>query len=118
MTDARKKIADLLWWVVPSQDTADAKAKAGQMLDAYRDEVALDLGRDLLRDGLDAFLRRLIGPANAARIAAESRAAGLRGAADVLTMDWGGPDHEAGMDEARKQLRQLAEPSHPGEAHD
>lgn len=42
------------------------------LLDAYRDEVALDLGRDLLRDGLDAFLVRLVGAENAARVLADA----------------------------------------------
>ncbi|MFE9064842.1 hypothetical protein [Streptomyces violaceusniger] len=37
--NARKKIANLLWWSVPSSDDADAKALAEQMLDAHRAEV-------------------------------------------------------------------------------
>ncbi|MFJ8538108.1 hypothetical protein [Streptomyces sp. NPDC093591] len=36
---ARAKIADLLWWKVPSANDAEAKAGAEEMLDAYRDEV-------------------------------------------------------------------------------
>jgi hypothetical protein len=43
------------------------------LLDKYRDEAALDLGRDLLRDGLDVFLTRLVGPENAARVLADVR---------------------------------------------
>ncbi|MFF6847052.1 hypothetical protein [Streptomyces antimycoticus] len=37
--NARKKIANLLWWSVPSSDDADAKALTEQMLDAHRTEV-------------------------------------------------------------------------------
>ncbi|MFD8820815.1 hypothetical protein ACFV1C_00350 [Streptomyces sp. NPDC059605] len=37
------------------------------------------------------------------------RAAVLREAADRLSMDWGGPDHADGMDEARQQLRRMAD---------
>ncbi|MFJ8347658.1 hypothetical protein ACIQ9J_15040 [Streptomyces sp. NPDC094153] len=48
------------------------------------EETALGLGRELLRDGLDSFLRRLVGPENAQRILAEQRAAVLREAADRL----------------------------------
>lgn len=36
---ARRKIADLLWWSVPSGTTEEAKALTEQMLDSYRDEV-------------------------------------------------------------------------------
>ncbi|MFE2712284.1 hypothetical protein ACFXKI_09905 [Streptomyces mirabilis] len=43
---ARGEIANLLWWSVPSTDTADAKAKTAQMLDAHRTEVlAKAIGR-------------------------------------------------------------------------
>ncbi|MFF3928604.1 hypothetical protein [Streptomyces hirsutus] len=37
------------------------------------------------------------------------QAAVLREAANRLSMDWGGPDHEDGMAEARKQLRRMAD---------
>ncbi|MCX5431900.1 hypothetical protein OHU11_30070 [Streptomyces sp. NBC_00257] len=37
------------------------------------------------------------------------RAAMLREAADRLSMDWGGPDHADGMDDARQQLRRMAD---------
>lgn len=36
---ARERIADRLWWSVPSSDDAGAKAKASAMLDAFRAEV-------------------------------------------------------------------------------
>lgn len=42
MTDhptARQKIANLLWWSIPSHDTDEAKAKAEQMLDDHAAEV-------------------------------------------------------------------------------
>lgn len=37
---AREEILELLWWAVPSTDSADAKRKAAQMLDAYAHELA------------------------------------------------------------------------------
>jgi hypothetical protein len=36
---ARQKIANLLWLCIPSHDTAEAKAKAEQMLDDHAAEV-------------------------------------------------------------------------------
>lgn len=33
-----------------------------------REETAIELGRDLLRDGLVPFLDRLVGPENTARV--------------------------------------------------
>lgn len=47
--------------------------------------------------------------AEAVKLVADYRAAVLRQAAIGLSMDWGGPDHEDGMDEARQQLRRMAE---------
>lgn len=41
------------------------------------------------------------------------RAAVLRDAAGRLSMDWGGPNHEDGMDEARTQLRRMADEPQP-----
>ena len=38
---------------------------------ARAEEVAIDMGRDLLRDGLDAFLMRLVGSDNTARLLGE-----------------------------------------------
>jgi hypothetical protein len=46
--------------------------------------------------------------AEAVQLVADYRAAVLRQAAIQLSMDWGGPDHETGMDEARQQLRRMA----------
>jgi len=40
---ARQKIADLLWWQVPSANDAEAKAGAEEMLDAYRAEVLAEV---------------------------------------------------------------------------
>ncbi|MFD5386318.1 hypothetical protein ACFWMG_15480 [Streptomyces sp. NPDC127074] len=37
--NAREKIANLLWWSVPSADDTEAKALTEQMLDAHRAEV-------------------------------------------------------------------------------
>lgn len=58
---------------------------------AVRDETVLDLGRDLLHDGLDAFLRRLVGPQHAARILSEAtaptRAAAIHHVADAVLAD-------------------------------
>ncbi|MFD4662487.1 hypothetical protein [Streptomyces halstedii] len=49
---------------------------------AVREETVLDLGRDLLRDGLATFLHRLVGPQNASRIllsvTADDAAAGVQ----------------------------------------
>lgn len=63
---AREQLAWLKPWDWSEEDITTR-------LDAYRDEVALDLGRDLLRDGLDVFLRRLVGPENAAQVLAAVR---------------------------------------------
>lgn len=38
------------------------------LIDAYRDEVALEIGRDALRDGLLPTLVRLVGEANATKL--------------------------------------------------
>lgn len=69
-----------LYAVIEADDRATVRA-----------EAALDLGRDLLRDGLDAFLHRLVGPQHAARIiseaAARSRAAALHHVADAVLAD-------------------------------
>lgn len=43
---AREKIANLLWWSVPSSTDEEAKARTEQLLDAYRSEVlAKAIGR-------------------------------------------------------------------------
>lgn len=52
---ARKAIADLLWLSVPSADNADAKTRAGGMLNAYRAEVErkvrAEIAADFVRQG-------------------------------------------------------------------
>lgn len=45
------------------------------LIDAHRDEVALEIGRDALRDGLVPTLVRLVGEANAAMLLADYRKA-------------------------------------------
>lgn len=45
------------------------------LIDAHRDEVALEIGRDAMRDGLVPTLTRLVGEANAMRLLIESRSA-------------------------------------------
>lgn len=47
--------------------------RAAKMVDAHRDEVALEIGRDALRDGLAPTLARLVGEANAAKLLADYR---------------------------------------------
>ena len=49
---ARERIADRLWWSVPSSDDADAKAKASTMLDAFRAEVLNEAANGLATLGL------------------------------------------------------------------
>ncbi|HEY5990658.1 MAG TPA: hypothetical protein VIV12_30330, partial [Streptosporangiaceae bacterium] len=46
---------------------------AKRMVDAHRDEVALEIGRDALRDGLVPTLNRLVGEANATKLMADLR---------------------------------------------
>ena len=41
---------------------------ADELIDAYRDEVAIDLGRDLMKMGLVPFLERLVGADNTHRL--------------------------------------------------
>jgi len=50
-------------------------AEKNALIDAHRDEVALEIGRDALRDGLLLTLTRLVGEANATRLLADGRAA-------------------------------------------
>jgi hypothetical protein len=40
--NARQRIADLLWWSVPSGTDEEAKAGAAELLDAYRAEVVAE----------------------------------------------------------------------------
>lgn len=53
----------------------DRATPIGPLLDAYRDDIAIDIGRDALRDGLQPFLTRLVGKANTQRLLDERRAA-------------------------------------------
>jgi hypothetical protein len=50
-----------------------AEEDAQRLVDAHRDEVALEIGRDALRDGLVPTLTRLVGEANATKLLADSR---------------------------------------------
>lgn len=43
------------------------------LIDAHRDEVALEIGRDALRDGLAPTLTRLVGEANAVKLLTDIR---------------------------------------------
>ncbi|MGA5506851.1 hypothetical protein [Streptomyces umbrinus] len=56
---------------------APLEAKARELREQrdakLREETALDMGRELLRDGLEAFLPRLVGPENARRVLNELR---------------------------------------------
>lgn len=46
-------------------------AEKNAFIDAHRDEVALEIGRDALRDGLVPTLNRLVGEANARKLLAD-----------------------------------------------
>jgi hypothetical protein len=46
-------------------------AEKNAFIDAHRDEVALEIGRDALRDGLVPALNRLVGEANARKLLAD-----------------------------------------------
>jgi hypothetical protein len=63
---ARDRLFDDIW------DMRSATEK-NALIDAHRDEVALEIGRDALRDGLVPTLIRLVGEANAAKLMAEIR---------------------------------------------
>jgi hypothetical protein len=63
---ARDKLFNDIW------DMRSAKEK-NDLIDAHRDEVALEIGRDALRDGLVPTLTRLVGEANAAKLLADLR---------------------------------------------
>lgn len=62
--NARARLFDDIW------DQRSA-AEKNTLLDAHRDEVALEIGRDALRDGLVPTLVRLVGEANAAKLLAD-----------------------------------------------
>ncbi|MBE4796122.1 hypothetical protein [Streptomyces caniscabiei] len=63
---ARNRLFDDIW------DMRSAKEK-NALIDAHRDEVTLEIGRDALRDGLVPTLVRLVGEANAAKLLADYR---------------------------------------------
>ncbi len=63
---ARDKLFDDIW------DMRTATEK-NALIDAHRDEVALEIGRDVLRDGLVPTLTRMVGEANAAKLMADIR---------------------------------------------
>lgn len=76
--------------------------RLGERLRKAREETALELGRDLLRDGLDAFLLRLVGPDNAARLLGElSERAELEQA-------------QAAIERVRRLVVQTAQAAHVG----
>ena len=66
---ARDRLFDDIW------DMRTAQEK-NALIDAHRDEVALEIGRDALRDGLAPTLTRLVGEANAAKLVAPLRRLG------------------------------------------
>ena len=77
---ARDKLFDDIW------DMRSAKEK-NALIDAHRDEVALEIGRDALRDGLAPTLTRLVGEANATKLMAGLRDAVARELAEQIRQD-------------------------------
>lgn len=75
---------------------------AKRMTDAHRDEVALGIGRDALRDGLVPTLTRLVGEANAAKLLADYR--------DAVA-------HELAEQQRHHVRHQGQNPLHYGSAH-
>lgn len=61
---AREALSNALW------DNYTV-AEKNEFIDAHRDEVALEIGRDALRDGLVPTLNRLVGEANARKLLAD-----------------------------------------------
>ncbi|GKQ35173.1 hypothetical protein [Streptomyces sp. A012304] len=61
----------LYWALWDNYTTAEKNA----FIDAHRDEVALEIGRDALRNGLAPTLTRLVGEANAAKLLTEQQPA-------------------------------------------
>lgn len=70
---ARDRIADRLWWSIPSTDDADAKAQAA----AWLDEYAAAVRAAALREGADAVLRSSHGEPMRDAHNAQMRDAGL-----------------------------------------
>jgi hypothetical protein len=65
---AREALTRALW------DNYTA-AEKDAFIDAHRDEVALEIGRDALRNGLASTLIRLVGEVNATKLLADHRGA-------------------------------------------
>lgn len=63
---ARDRLFDDIW-------DQRSEAEKNALIDAHRDEVALEIGNDVLRDGLVSTLTRLVGEANAAKLLADFR---------------------------------------------
>ena len=76
-------------------------AEKNALIDAHRDEVALEIGRDALRDGLMPTLNRLAGEANAAKLMEEFR--------DAFTRDL--------LEQQRKVADEWATNGYTAEAH-
>lgn len=62
-------------------------AEKNTLIDAYRDEVALEIGRNALRDGLIPTLIRLVGDANATKLMADFRDAYAHELAEQIRAD-------------------------------
>lgn len=85
---------------------------AERRVDAHRDEVALAIGRDVLRDGLVSTLNRLVGEANATKVLADYRAATAHELAEqqrAVNFDWY-EDDATGAYMARAHLADLIDP--------
>lgn len=65
---ARDALANALW-------DNYTQAQKNEFIDAHRDEVALEIGRDALRDGLVTTLTRLVGEVNTTKLLADHRGA-------------------------------------------
>lgn len=59
---------EALYWALWDNYT---QAEKNAFIDAHRDEVALEIGRDALRDGLVSTLTRLVGETNARKLLAD-----------------------------------------------
>lgn len=53
--NARERIANLLWWSVPSSTNDEAKAITEQLLDAFAAEVRAEAAADVHRAELPTF---------------------------------------------------------------
>ncbi len=93
--DDRDDIADVTITEQPPVDRAALRDRIAEAL--YESCTTEAEAVERMTDAVLAVLPEATGPA-----------AVLREAANRLSMDWGGPDHEDGMDEARKQLRRMA----------